>query len=161
MRPLTHYATHGPLYFYGGPFSSFAVRPTLIAPAYAGTDLRARSRATYQCRERYYQGAKAMSRSEHDWVIAPTDTWEAKARGQVVKLRPDWEEVKYEIMVEGIRAECEQHEDFAQLLRLTGDRQIAEDSPTDFIWGIRDERGGMTGENLLGKALMEVRAEIL
>ncbi|MCY3414471.1 MAG: NADAR family protein [Candidatus Heimdallarchaeota archaeon] len=39
-----------------------------------------------------------------------------------------------------------------ELLLSTGDEEIYEDNPTDFIWGHRNQ-----GLNLLGKALMEIR----
>lgn len=45
-------------------------------------------------------------------------------------------------------------------LLLTAPRPLAENSPTDLVWGCRDPEGGHGGENLLGLALMQVRAEL-
>jgi hypothetical protein len=45
-------------------------------------------------------------------------------------------------------------------LPATGDRPLAEDSPSDFEWGARDGQGGYTGHNYLGRALMRVRDEL-
>lgn len=43
------------------------------------------------------------------------------------------------------------------LLLSTGDRELIKDTPHDYIWGCgKDE----TGQNLFGKVLMEVRAQI-
>jgi predicted NAD-dependent protein-ADP-ribosyltransferase YbiA (DUF1768 family) len=39
-------------------------------------------------------------------------------------------------------------------LLLTHPRPLAEDSPSDFVWGCRDPQGGYGGQNLLGLALM-------
>jgi ribA/ribD-fused uncharacterized protein len=59
--------------------------------------------------------------------------------------------------------------DAAQLrewLMETGDRELVEASPADRIWGIgftekdAKENGERWGQNLLGKALMEVRRKI-
>ena len=51
-------------------------------------------------------------------------------------------------------------EPYRAALLLTHPRPLAEDSPTDFVWGCRDPEGGHGGENLLGLALMQVRAEL-
>jgi hypothetical protein len=49
---------------------------------------------------------------------------------------------------------------FRDALLATGDRPLAEDSPSDFEWGARDGQGGYTGHNYLGRALMRVRDEL-
>ena len=46
-------------------------------------------------------------------------------------------------------------------LLLTHPRPLAEDSPSDFVWGCRDPDGGHSGRNLLGLALMRVRDELI
>ncbi|MGB0092325.1 MAG: NADAR domain-containing protein [Solirubrobacteraceae bacterium] len=46
-------------------------------------------------------------------------------------------------------------------LLLTHPHPLAEDSPSDFIWGARDLHGGYGGQNLLGVALMQVRQELI
>ncbi len=52
-------------------------------------------------------------------------------------------------------------EAYRSALLLTHPRPLAEDSPTDFIWGARDARGGLDGQNLLGAALMRVRDDLI
>jgi len=52
-------------------------------------------------------------------------------------------------------------EPYRAALLLTHPRPLAENSPTDFIWGCRDPHGGYDGQNLLGLALMRVRAELI
>ena len=78
----------------------------------------------------------------------------AKQIGRNVELRPDWEDVKYDVMLKCLRAKYAIPYFRRQLLS-TGYKEIREDSPTDRVWGWRDG-----GQNLLGKALMQVRAEI-
>jgi ribA/ribD-fused uncharacterized protein len=169
MDQLIHYADEGPVYFYGGPLSSFASRKIKLPPGCVEQYCNA-STQTYPSREHYYQSAKAKTLNDHDWVLTglgpaymhriDQDTWRVKARGQEVDLREDWEEVKYETMLRCIRYEVEHYTRLRDFLLSTGDRLLAEDSPTDFVWGIRDADGGLTGDNLLGKAWMDVRTEI-
>ena len=52
-------------------------------------------------------------------------------------------------------------EPYRSALLLTDRRPLAEDSPGDFVWGCRDPQGGYGGQNLLGLALMQVRAELI
>ena len=60
-----------------------------------------------------------------------------------------------------------QNEKLNQWLLLTNDTQLVQASPTDTIWGIglsiEDAEHNKTwrGENLLGRAIMEVRENLL
>ena len=72
--------------------------------------------------------------------------------------RPDWHEVKLEVMRRAVRAKFTQNADLAELLRATGTAELIEDSASDPYWGIGADG---TGSNWLGRVLMEVRAELL
>lgn len=89
---------------------------------------------------------------------------EAKKLGRRVNLRPDWEEVKYGLMVDVCYAKFSQHYDIKQTLLSTGDEEIIENTTGwhDNIWGNCDCPKCITkvGRNLLGKALMEVRDKL-
>jgi hypothetical protein len=78
------------------------------------------------------------------------------SEGRVVQLRPDWEKVKIDVMRQGLMAKFTQHAGLRQLLLDTGDRVIHEASPNDAIWGWM----GGSGQDLLGKLLVETRATI-
>ena len=52
-------------------------------------------------------------------------------------------------------------EPYRSALLLTQTRPLAEDSPSDFVWGARDSDRGYGGQNLLGLALMCVRDELI
>jgi ribA/ribD-fused uncharacterized protein len=69
-------------------------------------------------------------------------------------LRPDWDEVKDDIMRRAVLRKFETHEGIRAVLLSTGDEQLAEKTTGDYYWGI-----GMdgTGKNKLGHILMEVR----
>src|SRR5687768_9254675 len=48
--------------------------------------------------EHLYQAAKAHSVTAWLWVLGSESPGESKYRGRHVELRPDWEEVKYDVM---------------------------------------------------------------
>jgi hypothetical protein len=78
-----------------------------------------------------------------------------------VKLRPEWDhKIRYVVMLDGLNLKFALPE-FRELLISTGDAVLMEDSPRDYVWGGRDAQGGYGGRNLLGRALMRVRGELL
>jgi ribA/ribD-fused uncharacterized protein len=79
-----------------------------------------------------------------------------------------WDQKKFQIMVDILILKFSQNQDLKILLLSTNDSFIVEASPYDNIWGIglnkfdamKIKMDDWPGENLLGKALMQVR-EIL
>ena len=120
------------VYFYGGWLSNFSPTP--------GRELPYGS-----CGHR--EPGRVEARRVAHWV-------------QAVALRADWEQVKYEVMLRALAGKFAA-EPYRSGLLLTDGRPLAEDSPTDFVWGARDPQGGYGGQNLLGQALMAVRAALI
>lgn len=89
---------------------------------------------------------------------------ESKRVGRRVSLRPDWEDIKYKLMIDVCLAKFTQNTELKEILLSTGDEELIENTTGwhDNIWGNCEcpKCIGKTGQNLLGKALMEVR-EIL
>jgi ribA/ribD-fused uncharacterized protein len=83
---------------------------------------------------------------------------QAKRAGRAITMRPDWSKVRYDIMVACLREKFSVPE-YKELLLGTGDEEIVEDASEwdDRVWG-RGKNGD--GQNLLGKALMQVRDEL-
>lgn len=148
-----------PVDFWGGPLSNFA------RSLFKAQDTWGREHS-YPTVEHYFAAWKATTPEDHDLVLYgtpdvdgsrpmhfPTPA-EAKQTGRTIALRPDWEDIKYDVMLEGLRHKF-QLPYYKEQLLATGDRLIREDSPTDFEWGYRNN-----GKNLLGKALMQIRDEI-
>ena len=109
--------------------------------------------------EHYYQAAKTNDDLTQTRIRELSTAAEAKAIGQNVKLRPDWEEVKIPIIRRAVRAKFLQNENLASKLVETWEKVLIEYAPWgDRFWGI-DKAG--VGENNLGKVLMEVRAELI
>jgi ribA/ribD-fused uncharacterized protein len=72
-------------------------------------------------------------------------------------LRSDWEQVKDDIMQQGVLRKFETHADIREILIATGDELIVENSPIDYYWGCGKDG---SGKNRLGEILIAVR-EIL
>ena len=71
--------------------------------------------------------------------------------------RPDWHDVKLDIMKDILHEKAHQHEYVKRKLLGTGDRELIEDSWRDTYWGWGPDHDG---QNMLGKLWMEVRTEI-
>jgi ribA/ribD-fused uncharacterized protein len=77
-----------------------------------------------------------------------------------------WDEKKYDIMKVGLIEKFLQNTHLKKALLETNDSVIVEASPYDTIWGIGLNEGDARikqwrGENLLGKALMDVRTILI
>lgn len=93
-----------------------------------------------------------------------------KALGRKVKNFDDakWMEVAYDIVVQGNRAKFSQNQKLANQLKETIGKELVEASPYDKRWGIgmrADDVGienpmNWKGDNLLGKAITQVRIEM-
>ena len=143
------------IYFYKvsdpyGCFSNFSLHPIEVEGLY------------WQTVEHYYQAQKFVA-TENERLIqvirdAQTPMEAAQiGRDRTLKLRCDWEEVKQQVMWQGVLTKFLTHPDIQAILLDTGERLIVEDSPTDYYWGCGQDK---TGQNQLGKILMNVRQEI-
>lgn len=110
---------------------------------------------TFACSEQAFMLGKSEDPVYRKRVLETTNPYEVKKIGRSAKLRPDWDTFKYEWMVTVLKAKFSQNERLRDLLLFTEDRAIHENCK-DPWWG-----GGPNfpkGRDLLGKALMEVRA---
>lgn len=69
----------------------------------------------------------------------------------------DWDNRKFDVMVEILREKVSQHEYVKKKLIASGNRELIENSWRDDVWGWGANRNG---ENLLGKAWMKIREEL-
>lgn len=82
---------------------------------------------------------------------------EAKRFARTLYLRPDWEDVKFDHMKRCLQAKFTQNSELGEKLKETGNKYLEETNYwNDKIWGVC--RG--SGQNNLGKLLMEVRQEL-
>jgi len=77
--------------------------------------------------------------------------------------RPDWDVVRIPVMTWCLKVKLAQHwRSFGDLLLETDDRPIVEDSRKDDYWGAKraEDADTLTGCNVLGRLLMELREEL-
>jgi len=128
----------------------------------------------YNCTEQYMMTKKAETFGDHamkEKILASDDPKKIKAYGRKVKnFDPEtWSKISYDIVVQGNRLKFGQNKDLQSILLSTEPTTLVEASPYDNLWGI-----GMTaaqarntspeqwnGKNLLGKALTQVRNELV
>lgn len=121
----------------------------------------------YPSVEHYYVAMKIKSDQQIDgryithidcreMIAKIPDPAKVKQFGRILKLRKDWDNVKLDVMLWGIREKFK-NEDLRQLLMETGDEELVEGNWWgDKFWGVSNGEG----DNHLGKILMKVREEL-
>jgi ribA/ribD-fused uncharacterized protein len=73
--------------------------------------------------------------------------------------RPDWQEVKFDVMFWCIKVKLAQnYKSFGAVLDSTGEKPIVEDSARDFFWGAKPNNNDqLIGYNVMGQLLMKLR----
>ena len=116
----------------------------------------------YPTVEHYFQAMKTLNLSERKNIADAPTPGKAKQFGRSVWLRADWENVKDDVMLAGLRLKFQIPELRTELLN-TGDAELIEGNFWhDNTWGdcVCDKCLDKPGENRLGKLLMKVREEI-
>ena len=96
-------------------------------------------------------------------ILVTSNQKRIKELGRAVKNYDDniWSIDRYNIMVDILYAKFSQNSDLMNKLLSTKNAALFEASPYDKIWGIgSSDVNTINGENLLGKALMEVRSKL-
>lgn len=118
---------------------------------------------TYLTLEHCYQAQKTLNPSERAWIAIAEKPGDAKHRGSRVAVREDWDEVKDGIMLDLLKIKFS-NPDLAQKLKDTGDAELIEGNYWhDNYWGdcmCPKCYNRITGQNKLGKMLIEIRKEI-
>jgi ribA/ribD-fused uncharacterized protein len=127
-------------------FSNYAATPTKIGDQ------------IYPTIEHYYQ-SKKFERSDPEWrklIIAAATPADARKMGSSKDhpINPGFIEERIRIMKYALEMKFTKSYKLRQLLLSTGTKQLIDASPVDKFWGEGEDK---TGENNLGKILMEVR----
>lgn len=111
---------------------------------------------TFPTNEHYFQAMKTLEDDERLAIARAATPGQAKRMGRSIKLRPDWESIKLDVMETAVRIKFTDPELAAKLIA-TGDEELIEGNWwNDTFWGVCNG----VGENHLGKILMKVRADI-
>jgi len=111
----------------------------------------------YQTSEHYYQAMKTLDENEQENIRNAYTAHISKQLGRAAPLRPDFDEIKDDIMRKVLRAKFTQNEALKRTLLSTGEREIIELSPWDEYWGCGKKNKGL---NMLGKLLMDLREKL-
>ena len=110
----------------------------------------------YRSVEHAYQAAKSLRGAVRDRIANLKIAGEAKREGRRVQLRPGWEGMKLQVMLDLLRLKFRES-DLREAILATGDAELVEGNDWgDNFWGVCMDRG----KNHLGKLLMQVRDEL-
>lgn len=163
--------------------SHFGGEHAFLSNFYVGEPLAFMGRK-YVSGEHMFQAFKACTKADHERIAATGTPAEARAEGKhLLRLRGDWERVKYDVMRLVLAVKFRHGRAEAPMLLATGDALLIEGTLWgDETWGVnlktgrsswmaRHEIGDMTwepgegwedgpGRNWLGTLLMVRRAEL-
>ncbi|HEY8371251.1 MAG TPA: NADAR family protein [Pseudonocardiaceae bacterium] len=130
-----------------GEFSNFAPYPIVV------------DGVEWPTSEHYFQAQKFAGTPHAERIrLTPSPMVAARrARSRDLPLRPDWDQVRVAVMRRALQAKFTQHTQLRELLLSTGDAELVEHTERDAFWG---DGGDGTGENMLGKLLMELRTQL-
>ena len=154
--------TDDTIYFWGGIFSQW------YGAHFKEDDV------TYTSNEQYMMAKKAETfndKESYETIMETNSPLKQKAIGRKVKNYIDkvWADKRYDVVVQANYLKFTQNQDLKTLLlEDTNGREIVEASHEDPIWGIglapHDDRvldkSKWKGQNLLGKAIMDVRTKL-
>ena len=111
--------------------------------------------------EHYFQGQKFVGTPYYHYIRTlptPREAFQVSRIPQASEwIRGDWMSIKNQIMLKALRAKFSQNEHLKQLLLDTKERKLVEHTTNDSYWG---DGGDGSGQNQLGKLLMQVRREL-
>jgi len=143
MNTIKFYRTNEPYGF----FSNFSQHPVFIKNELWATT------------EHYFQASKFEDpsvRNKIKNIKSPMDAAK-EGRNRNNKLRPNWEDIKDEVMYEALFFKFLQHPKLRKELILTGDKILIEHTANDIYWA---DGGDGSGKNKLGILLMGLRDDI-
>ena len=116
----------------------------------------------YPTVEHAFQAMKSLDLNERKNIARMRTPGNAKYAGRHVTLRPDWDNVKLDIMYEALKEKFK-YPDLRKALLCTGDQELVEGNTWhDNFYGscYCSHCRNIEGQNHLGKLLMKIREEL-
>jgi len=113
--------------------------------------------------EHAFQAAKCMNDAEKEVIHGAHSPKDAKTLGRKVALRPDWSDIKIDLMDEIIYCKFDQNPDLRERLLATRNATLVEGNRWhDNFWGdcFCPKCIGRLGRNNLGRILMDIREQL-
>jgi ribA/ribD-fused uncharacterized protein len=106
--------------------------------------------------EHYFQAQKFLDPAIQARIRSVASPMEAAAlgRSREFPLRPDWEQVKEDVMYTALQAKFTQHAELGEALLATNEATLVEHTTNDVYWA---DGGDGHGLNRLGILLMRLR----
>lgn len=113
----------------------------------------------YSTVEHWFQSQKFTNPDLQEKIRICGSPMKAKQLGKTrdPSFQTNWNELRDEIMLKGLREKFQQNPILGDKLRATETEELIEQSPWDSYWG--NGRNGL-GKNRMGQLLMKVRSEI-
>ena len=115
---------------------------------------------SYKTPEHLYQAMKTLDMEQRKAVAACATPGQAKRMGRKITMRPDWQTIKFDVMVYVQTKMCHLDPAYAERLKASPDDRLIEwNNWHDNIWGTCTcpKCADKPHENLLQKALIKVR----
>jgi ribA/ribD-fused uncharacterized protein len=115
----------------------------------------------YPSVEHYFQALKSLDKKERIMVALQDTPGKAKRLGRNLHLREDWEEIKNQVMEDGLRQKFTDPVMKKKLLATNDEELIEGNTWHDNTWGdcSCEACQGIIGQNRLGLLLMKLREE--
>lgn len=111
----------------------------------------------YRSSEHYYQSHKTLDNHERYLIQTSRTPMHSKTLGRRCELRPDWNDVKDQVMESALRLKFNNEYLRNKLIETYPHELIEGNYWGDTYWGVCDNRG----QNKLGMLLMEIRDEFV
>lgn len=111
---------------------------------------------TFTCAESCFQSFKTTDPEERK-RFQNLNGFDAKKLGRKIKLRPDWNDIRIDVMKAVIKVKFKQHPELTKKLISIKEPIVEDNTWNDTFWGVCNGKGA----NNLGKILESVRDSLM